>query len=410
MNARTTRPRLASAACVVWAGALLACVGCPPAGEDPDPAATSPTGSPAPAPDSPAGSPAPALDTPAGRDAAARAVLERVVRTRCLSEDAEPWAVVHGLLALGPDATVGGAPAIERLLAELDLRTQTFPRQRDGRLVEPHPGTFVKVLLELGVDPAHTFTVQGQAVRLDALVTRAAAEAGAGAEVPFHDQAWTLEALAAAAERDPALAARRDALRDRALAVVAENQAYLRAFLRPDAQPYAKPYRLVDGRPQPVAIHRYACGGLHLLQAVQRLHGDACPDALRAQHDLVRARLRLEGDYWDAKAAEALARFAGPQGLQHQQVIGSQQLKLLGHALETLLRAQAAGALPRDDAALAASLDDGFARLATTVLRLEALGVFDRLGAIRGEAPQVYLDLVGDSAHALHAYALRDRS
>ena len=36
-------------------------------------------------------------------------------------------------------------------------------------------------------------------------------------------------------------------------------------------------------------------------------------------------------------------------------------------------------------------------------------GIYDHLDATRVAQPQLYLDLVGDSAHALHAYALKSK-
>ena len=51
---------------------------------------------------------------------------------------------------------------------------------------------------------------------------------------------------------------------------------------------------------------------------------------------------------------------------------------------------------------------EGFDLLGATVLELERAGVYRDLDAIRGQHRQLYLDLVGDSAHALHALQLRE--
>ena len=65
---------------------------------------------------------------------------------------------------------------------------------------------------------------------------------------------------------------------------------------------------------------------------------------------------------------------------------------------------------PLDDAlADAAQLAQSFAELDATVLELERRGILGELDELRLAAPQVYLDIVGDAAHALHAYALRGR-
>ena len=51
-----------------------------------------------------------------------------------------------------------------------------------------------------------------------------------------------------------------------------------------------------DGRPQPARIHRYYCGGFHLFQAVQRLHGAELPPALAEQYQLLLLRIKLGTD------------------------------------------------------------------------------------------------------------------
>lgn len=339
-------------------------------------------------------------------------VLERLVEARCL-DPAEPWALLHGVIARGAGLTVGGEaapePAVDRYVRDnLDRATLTFPAARGEVKVEPHPGYFAKNALELGVPPARPFPKPGGGeVTLEALVlAQARAYAPATQPVPFFDEAWRLELVAAAGERDAAQAERARALRGPALAALAENQAYLEPWLDDPARPYDKPSQPgPDGRPRPAAIHRYVCGGFHFFQAVQRLHGAALPPVLGRQYRLLRLRLELEPRYWDEKLADARARLPQERVRRHEAVILAQALKVLGHGLETWLRAEAAGALtldPDDVAAARRALD----RLARVVLELDALGILAGLDELRGREPQLYLDLVGDGAHALHAVRL----
>lgn len=368
--------------------------GCPGGGSSPQPATE------------------PATAAPAAGDAIdrAEATLERLVRARC-QDPAEPWALVHGVIALGPKLQVNGRDAVDLLVeqnCEHGDHGPGFPARRGPVLVEPHPAYFVKNFLELGLDPARTFAAPGgKQVRLDALA-RAAATAYAPAEqrVRFMNEAWRLEAVAATAERDAALAPRAAALRDEALAVLAENQRYFEAWLGDRTRPYDKATEAGPaGKPAPAAIHRYFCGGFHFFQAVQRLHGKTCPPGLARQYDLLRVRLEVEARYWDGKLAQAL-RTEGDQRRRHVEVILSQSLKVLGHGLETWYRAVADGALV-PDAAARGDIEAAAERLATVVGLLEAQGVLADLDGVRARAPQIYLDLVGDGAHALHALRLR---
>jgi hypothetical protein len=116
-------------------------------------------------------------------------------------------------------------------------------------------------------------------------------------------------------------------------------------------------------------------------------------------------RLEVEARYWEGKLAQA-QRVEGPERRRHVELILSQSLKVLGHGLETWYRAVATGAVAPDEAARR-EVEAAVGRLATVVLLLEAQGVLGDLDGVRARAPQVYLDLVGDGAHALHALKLR---
>ena len=377
--------------------ALLALLagGCPRA----EPAGQS-AARPVPAQAAPAG-PTDALAAGGAAGARAAAALDRLVRARCLDPN-EPWALTHALLCYGRDLEVGGASAVDLLARGLDPGTLRFPKGTPQRPVEPHPGMIAKTVLEAGVPPERTVALPDGASSTWGAVAaaQAAAYTPSAAPVPLRDQAWLLEL--AAATRDP----RSGVLAGKALKVLAENQAYFQAYADDPQRAYDKPHELdPQGRPRPVAIHRYFCGGFHLFQAVQRLHGGAAPPELAAQYRLVWTRLERETAYWRSKLAQARQRAEGPDLQRHERLILSQLLKLQGHALETVLRAYRAGALPLS-AEDRARVDAGFGALAQTVADLEACGALDALDAIRQANPQLYLDLVGDGAHALHAFML----
>ena len=82
-----------------------------------------------------------------------------------------------------------------------------------------------------------------------------------------------------------------------------------------------------------------------------------------------------------------------------------QRLKFLGHFLETAHKLAALG-LYAPDASQRAQLDAALDELVKTVEFLHESGVFDELAKLRFQDVQTYLDLVGDSAHALRGIDL----
>lgn len=329
--------------------------------------------------------------------------LDLVTRAYCL-DPKQPWALAHGLLVYGPELKLpDGSVATERLVADnLPAGELRFPSNRGQTPVDAHPGLILKTLLELKIPDEQSFKrSDGSSVTLGALRDAFAQSWNptlSGADA-LKNEAWGLEVLATSPRATPEL-------RSKALEVLASNQAYFEAWA-PGAKP--KPYRKASirgpgGKRLPAAIHRYYCGGLHLFQAVQRLHGGTAPPRLARQYELLLLRLRLETTYWKTVQKQVEAR-PGPNLAAQKQVFLAQRLKLQGHALETYLRAVAVGAAPLGESERAA-LKAGFGELQLTVQALVQEGVYDALPGLALSKPQLYRDLVGDSAHALHAYRI----
>jgi hypothetical protein len=349
--------------------------------------------------------PPPQAPTPAPKESSPTAqTLRDVVQARCL-DPADPWALAHAILVDGPGLTLpGGDLAMDRLVSDWLVRGKdgalSFPRAVARRPIEPHPGLFAKTLLEAGVPTSRSFALKaGGSVTLGQIADAIASRYRPNAKVPFHNDAWQLEVVAATDST------KAKALAGRSLVVLTENQAYLKDFQNDPGRTYSKPSVKVDGARRPAFIHQYYCGGLHLFQAIQRLHGDAVPPALAVEYERLLFRLDKETEYWDRNLAKVNARFKGAELAGHLRVILSQKLKLQGHVLETYLRAVKGGMAESPSAKEA--LDRGFEALAKTVAELQKHGIYANLERIRAQQPQIYLDLVGDSAHALHAYKLR---
>jgi len=87
-----------------------------------------------------------------------------------------------------------------------------------------------------------------------------------------------------------------------------------------------------------------------------------------------------------------------------------QQLKFLGHSVETLVKLHKWGLLTptreqRGEIRRAVRL------LLVTVMLLDRLGFYKGINKLKQSTYQFYLDLVGDSAHALHAlHMIKDTS
>ena len=138
--------------------------------------------------------------------------------------------------------------------------------------------------------------------------------------------------------------------------------------------------------------------GAHLLQgtayAVARGRStDLAYKAVQGQIPLLFWRLPAELKVYD----EATSRAP-----QHARVLLVQRLKFLGHWLETahklaILGFYAPTAEQKKQMAGAAQ------QLALTVEALEQQGMYAAMDRLRTEDEQLYLDLIGDSAHALHA-------
>jgi hypothetical protein len=148
-------------------------------------------------------------------------------------------------------------------------------------------------------------------------------------------------------------------------------------------------------------IFRYTCGGAHLMQglnfAVARGYGSTTGKQVsKDQGPLLLWRFPIE-----------LAQIEA--GIQQQKDftfrLNVQRLKLTGHTLETLHKLSAMGQLDNDPG-LKTRLDVIALQVVESVRRLESQKAFQNLDQIRIKDEQLYLDIVGDAAHALRGLKL----
>ncbi|MEQ1572477.1 MAG: hypothetical protein ABMA64_43050, partial [Myxococcota bacterium] len=353
----------------------------------------------------------------------ARAVLEKVVTDHARDPE-NPWAIVHGMLALGPEMKLAnGADPVDWMFehhAEVDAvggeELIAFPAARGATLIEPHTDLILKALTEAGVRPDRAVTVAGRPFVVGQLYRSSLARAWVAdgrtgfQEGGFNDTPWALQALTAWAPTDLAwqsdshpmtLGAFTDAVVDQ---LVVETREMVAA--QDAGQILQKDTRR--------GLFGYTCGGQHLLQgaafAVGRGFGaPADRDRLCRQLGLLRWRIDVE-----LSAIDPILTRPGVDP-NIQLVLLSQRLKFLGHWLETTHKFGAFGVCalgPEDDAASARVANE----LVRTVAALDSLGVWADVSAVqqnraldpirKNGARQVYLDLVGDSAHAVHGIDL----
>ena len=134
--------------------------------------------------------------------------------------------------------------------------------------------------------------------------------------------------------------------------------------------------------------------------AARGFTGEGDVAALCAQKDLLDWRIDVELAAVDPHIAS--------NGRPVQIVLLVQRMKFLGHTLETVHKIGALGLCELTDANVAASTRVAN-ELVATVDALGKLGVFDDVAALRRDrtldqirgAEQVYLDVIGDAAHAV---------
>jgi hypothetical protein len=287
-----------------------------------------------------------------------------------------------------------------------DASLVRFPRtaSRDGTTVkvEPHTDLLLKVLTEVGVRLDRPITVGGVEHRVgdlwqqSVLKTWLDSQTGESSFDSPNDMPWGMQGIAAHAPeglswtaegRDMSL----DDLANLLVHVLTEESGELLTAMQTGGS--------FQKRGQ--GIFKYTCGGAHLLQGaafvVARGFGEeATRKKVEIQGPLAIFRLSRELEIY----AELLARSP-----QHELVLMAQQLKFTGHWLESVHKMAAMG-LFAPDPAQQEVMAQATQALIASVVALKAKGALDNLSSIREKNPQLYLDLVGDSAHAIHGLEL----
>lgn len=322
-----------------------------------------------------------------------------------------PWAIGHGLVARGEDWTLSnGENAVDWLFSQY-AQEQTFgsttlvrfPESQGTARIEPHAELILKMLTETGVSPDRIVTVQGNPHPLADLYRGAVLESyleprtNHSSFKSTDDVAWALQALAAWGQPELVWVAA-----DGTPMSLKSFALFNAAVLKQESQPIARAMAAgASFERQGQGIFRYTCGGSHLLQSVgyaaaRGIGGEQVRGLFAEQIALAFYRLPRELAIYDAAAK----RF--PSETERLLV---QRLKFTGHFLESMYKFEATGLFsPNEDQQQ--MLDGTAMQVALTVEALVSQGVIDQLPQLRTEDEQRYLDIIGDSAHALHGLQL----
>jgi L-amino acid N-acyltransferase YncA len=315
----------------------------------------------------------------------------------------DPWAVAHGLRAMGSTFAIkGGQRAVDFLLekvTEVTVNGRTilaFPLE-----VEIHPNSFLKTMLEAGIPLDYRFKHGGRHHTIADLVE--------GARLLFrptemahpNQLPWSLIALS---RTTPPVRRRWTNAWGEQIDLDAWVNGAVQS-LESASAPIADAMRA--GRPLAgkAPIHNYTCGGTHrlysLLSAVH--YGFGAKEARdRVQEQTAVMIWRMGG-----VEADLIGRFyaALPRSPLNQWEERDAKLKTIGHAEECVAFATARGimTLTANQRAQRAAGVKLLMRLLAEVRRRD-------LGAVRAMSLQTYQQLVSDTCHAQHGLTLTGRS
>lgn len=347
------------------------------------------------------------------RPGAKAATTSDALRTQCLLHAADPknpWAMAHGITALGPAfAAADGRKAADAIIADFLQKGSEpqggaygFPRYTADRTpVEPHSNLLVKTLVLSGMKDATRFKTGFGAVTLKDLVesVKRGFRHVPQNQAYWEDVGWTLDLLA------HRLTPKTATFKNGADEVVDFNRvmdeafAYLEFSQQDLAAGMDKKLPEVPKRKQ--GIYSHACGGLHLFQAV--MHWARYPEVRKKwgkridrQIDVLFYRLGSEQRQYDA---------ALQQAPQYRLQLLTQMVKFYGHFLETTGRVRKDLRF-KPNRAQAQDIQKAKALLDNAVRELQSDGTFDKMAQLKTSHPQVHLDLIGDACHAANGLAL----
>lgn len=311
----------------------------------------------------------------------------------------DPWAVCHGVRALGRDFKLqDGRRAVDWLLETYLVSVTVNGKEVLGfpPSIEVHPNSFLKTFLEAGVPLEHPFTLKDRPRTLREVVDGARALFRPG-EVMAQANMLPWSLIAFSRTTSPVRPTWTNAwgepvdfhrIVDQALRLMEEA-----------SSPLAK--AMQDDRTESVRapVHSFTCGGTHMLYGLLAASaaghaGRDRAERIRRQTDLMVWRLRadlplIEGFYKE-RASHAGAYWYGLDS----------KLKLLGHGEECLAFGAKSGVVKLTDG------QQRHRRTAVAALKKIIREMEGRdLSEAKGLDRELFRQLVGDTCHARHGFS-----
>lgn len=340
--------------------------------------------------------------------------LKRLVAKETADPE-NPWAIAHGLLALGESLELSnGQNAVDGLFEGYAKTVQTeghsliaFPQRATGEQgqtirVEPHTDLIMKALAEIGVRLDRPVQVEGATHQVGELyydtVLSTYLDKGSGASsfVNPNDMPWGLQAVATYADRDLTWKSKEysqdlNMLTEFLVHVLTvESAGLFQAMRQGDA--FVK-----DGK----GVFAYTCGGSHLLQGAAYLVGKGFGS--QVEKEKIEAQIALA--FWRFPRELGLYEDIRTKSPENELVLAVQQLKFVGHWIESLNK-MAAMKLFDPTPSQQAAMGEALKVLVETAKRLKKTGAMDNLVVLREGNEQLYLDIVGDASHAIRGMEL----
>ena len=331
-----------------------------------------------------------------------QAILTPLITRYARLQD-DPWVLMHGVRAMGPDFTVDSERAVDLLCSRFLKRQRVAGKEYLYMPVEHegHPNACLKTLLEVGVPLSHPFTLDGRRYTVGDLVNSAKALFMFDPKTADRDNlAWTLIAfsLQTVPSRDTWTNAWGQQIRFTdvvrfSLDTLDETTRQFRQAKAAGVMPTEKD-----------AIMGFTCGGTHLAYSlascVANGHGgDEARARLRDYLDLHVWRLQADGYLMDRFYRQAAPPKDADPALQRLAAIyyHDARLKFYGHSFEIISYARRHGLLTPTPAQTR-TIEQGARTLHESVKAIEGTDFFE----FRKTNPRLFHHLVGDSCHAYH--------
>ena len=340
---------------------------------------------------------------------ATRNALKGMVEQHGLLID-NPWALLHALLALGPNAKLpDGTSAVERLFTEhaepsFHNTLIQFPKKKQSKgktiLIEPHTDLALKVLTEIGVSPEQSYTVKGKQYRFADLFRSSLLETHLDPRKNIssfqspNDTPWNIQGLSTYLSpgttwESNGMVMRLEDLTTFLMAVVYQETRFMAAAYQQK--------KTFEKKKQ--GIFKYTCGGMHLVQALAYAHARGFGNAksksiIEEQVALLYYRFPIELSIYDRLLQE---------NPTYKQQLLVQRLKFVGHFLETAAKLEILGFYTPSET-MKKMQQGALDQLALTTEALRKDGLIQNPQT--AASTQLALDLIGDGAHAVYGMEL----